>query len=349
MPAPRPAAAPAAPSMQPLEKLDSMQRAAVLMMLFGERAAAAVLKNLTPAEVQHLGAAMYSVGDVDQLTLEHVVEHFLIELNNETGLNHGAPVYIRSMMTEALGEDKAQSIISRINPSSAERPIEILDWMDARSIAELIIDEHPQIIALVVACLDYSLAADVLTLLPEDIQPDIIHRIADLTSIQPEALRDLEQVMQRKFKAASTSRASQIGGVKAAARIMNFTRTQTEQRIMREVRKEDKELMQSIMDNMFVFENLEQSDERSLQTLLRSVDNEQLVLALKGASEGLRDKLLGCMSSRAAANLKDEMEALGPVRLTDVQEAQKAIVATARKLSDEGTIVLAGRGGEQMV
>lgn len=349
MPAPNPAPAAAPTGPSPAEKLTPIQRAAVLMMLFGERAAAAVLRNLSPAEVQHLGAAMYSVGDVDQLTLEHVVEEFLVGLNRETGLNHGAPVYIRSVMTEALGEDKAQSIISRINPSSAERPIEILDWMDARSISELIVDEHPQIIALVVACLDYGLAADVLSLLPDDIQPDIIRRIAELSSIQPEALRDLEQVMQRKFKASATTRASQIGGVKAAARIMNFTRMQMEQRILREVRKDDKDLMQSIMDNMFVFDNLEKSDDRSLQTLLRNVDNEQLVLALKGASEGLRDKLLGCMSSRAAANLRDEMEALGPVRLTDVQEAQKAIVATARRLSDEGTIVLAGRGGEQMV
>jgi flagellar motor switch protein FliG len=349
MPAPRPATAPAPPAPPPLAKLTPVQRAAVLMMLFGERAAAAVLRNLSPSEVQQLGAAMYSLGDVDQLTLEHVVEEFLVGLNRETGLNHGAPVYIRSVMTEALGEDKAQSIISRINPSSAERPIEILDWMDAKSIAELIVDEHPQIIALVIACLEHALAADVLGLLPEGTQPDIIRRIADLTSIQPEALRDLEEVMQRKFKASANTRASQIGGVKAAARIMNFTRTQTEQRIMREVRKEDKDLMQSIMDNMFVFDNLEKSDERSLQTLLRSVDNEQLVLALKGTSEGLRDKLLGCMSSRAAANLRDEMEAMGPVRLTDVQEAQKTIVAVARKLSDEGTIVLAGRGGEQMV
>jgi flagellar motor switch protein FliG len=350
MPAPRPAPAVATPTgLPPTEKLAPIQRAAVLMMLFGERAAAAVLRNLSPADVQQLGAAMYSVGDVDQLMLEHVVDEFLVGLNRETGLNHGAPVYIRSVMTEALGEDKAQSIISRINPSSAERPIEILDWMDARSISELIMDEHPQIIALVIACLDYGLGADVLSLLPDAQQPDVIRRIAELSSIQPEALRDLEQVMQRKFKASATTRASQIGGVKAAARIMNFTRTQMEQRIMREVRKEDKDLMQSIMDNMFVFDNLEKSDDRSLQTLLRSVDNEQLVLALKGAGEELRDKLLGCMSTRAAANLRDEMEALGPVRLTDVQEAQKAIVATARRLSDEGTIVLAGRGGEQMV
>lgn len=349
MPAPRPVSIDPVARPKTSVELTKLQKAAVLMLLFGERAAAAVLKNLTPVEVQNLGAAMYAIGDVDQESLEDVVEEFLTGLSAETGLGLGAPVYIRQVMTEALGEDKAQSIISRINPSSAERPIEILDWMDARSIAELILDEHPQIIALVIACLEYGLAAEVLTMLPEGVQADVVRRIAALSTIQPEALRDLEQVMQKKFKASSTTRASQIGGVKAAARIMNFTKTATEQRILRDVRKDDKDLMMAIQDNMFIFDNLVKSDDRSLQTLLRSVDNDQLVLALKGADEVLRDKLLGCMSTRAAANLRDEMEAMGPVRLTDVQEAQKAIVATARRLSDEGTIVLAGRGGEQMV
>jgi flagellar motor switch protein FliG len=348
MPAPRPTQT-TEDGSTPRGPLTNLERAAVLMLLFGERAAAAILKNLSPLEVQHLGAAMYAIGDVDPSELEELVETFLQGLSEETGLGIGAPVYIRSMMTEALGEDKAQSIISRINPASAERPIEILDWMDARSIAELIADEHPQIMALVIACLDYSLGAEVLTMLPDTLQPDLVSRIANLNTVQPEALRDLENVMQRKFKASSTSRASQIGGVKAAARIMNFTKTAMEQRIMREVRKDDKDLMQSIQDNMFVFDNLVKSDERSLQTLLRNIENEQLVLALKGADEALREKLLGCMSTRAAANIRDEMEALGPVRLTEVQEAQKAIIATARRLSDEGTIVLAGRGGEQMV
>jgi flagellar motor switch protein FliG len=348
MPAPRPTQTTDNGST-PRGPLTNLERAAVLMLLFGERAAAAILKNLSPLEVQHLGAAMYSIGDVDPSELEELVETFLRGLSAETGLGIGAPIYIRSMMTEALGEDKAQSIISRINPASAERPIEILEWMDARSIAELIADEHPQIMALVIACLDYGLAAEVLAMLPDSLQPDLVSRIANLSTVQPEALRDLEHVMQRKFKASSTSRASQIGGVKAAARIMNFTKTAMEQRIMREVRKDDKDLMQSIQDNMFVFDNLVKSDERSLQTLLRNVENEQLVLALKGADEALREKLLGCMSTRAAANIRDEMEALGPVRLTEVQEAQKAIIATARRLSDEGTIVLAGRGGEQMV
>jgi flagellar motor switch protein FliG len=221
--------------------------------------------------------------------------------------------------------------------------------MDARSISELILDEHPQIVALIISYLDYGLAADVLTLLPQDMQPEIVRRIATLETVQPEAVRELERVMQRKFKQNTTLRASQIGGVKAAAKIMNFTKTAMESRIMKSIAKENKVLMTAIQDNMFVFDNLILSDDRSLQTLLRSLPQEALVLALKGADEALREKLFGCMSTRAAANLKDEMEALGPVRLTDVQEAQKQIINIARKLSDDGTIVLAGRGGDEMV
>lgn len=325
------------------------QKAAVLMMLFGEETAAEVLRNLAPREVQHLGAAMYQVGDVDNETLDKVVEQFLLALREENGIGIGAASYVKNIMTEALGDDKAQSVLSRINPMDTQKPIEILDWMDARAIAELIADEHPQIMALVIACLDYGLAAEVLSLLPHELQGDLMHRIASLNTVQPEPLKELEQVMQRKFKQSTTMRASQIGGVKAAARILNFTRTEMEQRILGTLRKEDKDLMQSIEDNMFVFDNLIKSDDRSMQTLMRSIEAELLVLALKGADEALQDKLLSCMSTRAAANIRDEMEAMGPVRLTEVQDAQKQIVAIARRMADDGSIVLAGRGGEQMV
>jgi len=252
-------------------------------------------------------------------------------------------------MTRALGEDKAESVLSRITPSSTERPIEILDWMDARSIAELIIDEHPQIIALVISYLDFGLGADVLGQLPEDQQADVVARIATLQTVQPDALRELETVMQRKFKANTSLRASQVGGVNAAAKIMNFTKQAMEARIMNALKDDDEDLMIAIQESMFVFDNLIMSDDKSLQTLLRSVDTEDLVLALKGADEPLRDKLFSCMSSRAAANLQDEMEALGPVRLTEVQEAQKRIINVARRMSDEGSIVLAGRGGDDFV
>ena len=330
-------------------ELTGTQKSAILMMLLGEDEAAEILKNLSPREVQHLGGAMYSVQGVEQNTVNAVLDEFLAIIKQQTSLGLGAGNYIRNVLTKALGGDKAQSVLSRITPASSERPIEILDWMDARAISELIIDEHPQIVALIISYLDYGLAADVLGLLPLELQPEVVRRIATLETVQPDAVRELERVMQQKFQANTTLRASQIGGVKAAAKIMNFTKTAMEQRIMKDIKKENKDLMQSIQDNMFVFDSLVISDERSLQTLLRAIDAELLVLALKGADEVLREKLFSCMSTRAAANIKDEMEALGPVRLTEVQEAQKQIIAVARKMSDDGTIVLAGRGGDEMV
>ncbi|MFB0993640.1 MAG: flagellar motor switch protein FliG [Paracoccaceae bacterium] len=332
-----------------LEKLTGTQKSAILMMLLGEDEAAEILKHLSPREVQHLGTAMYSVAGVEQDTVNAVLDEFLAVIKKQTGLGLGAGNYIRNVLTKALGNDKAQSVMSRITPTSSERPIEILDWMDARAISELILDEHPQIVALIISYLEYDLAADVLGLLPEEMQPEVVRRIATLETVQPEAVRELERVMQEKFQANTSLRASQIGGVKAAAKIMNFTKTVMEQRIMKEIRKESKELMQAIQDSMFVFDSLVQSDERSLQTLLRSIETEVLVLALKGSDKALADKLFSCMSTRAAANIKDEMEALGPVRLTEVQEAQKQIINVARRMSDDGTIVLAGRGGDEMV
>ncbi|MDA8654820.1 flagellar motor switch protein FliG [Alphaproteobacteria bacterium] len=331
------------------DNLTGTQKSAILMMLLGEDEASEILKNLTPKEVQHLGAAMYSVQGLSQDAVNAVLDEFLSTMKEQTSLGLGAGNYIRNVLTKALGDDKAQSVLSRITPSSSDRPIEILDWMDARSISELIVDEHPQIIALVISYLESDLGADVLMLLPEDAQPEVIERIATLQTVQPEALRELEEVMQRKFKSNTSLRASQVGGVKAAGNIMNYTQQNMEARIMKVIGKNDKDLMQAIMESMFVFENLIMSDEKSLQVLLRSVNTEDLVLALKGADDQLREKLFSCMSSRAAANIMDEMDALGPVRLTEVQEAQKAIINVARRLSDEGTIVLAGRGGDDFV
>jgi flagellar motor switch protein FliG len=278
-----------------------------------------------------------------------VLDEFLAIIKKQTSLGLGAGNYIRNVLNRALGEDKAQSVLSRITPASSERPIEILDWMDGRSIAELLQDEHPQIIALIISYLDYSQASDVLNLLPEDLQPEIVQRIATLETVDPEALRELELVMQMKFKANTSLRSTKVGGVKAAAKIMNFTKANMEKRILGAIRRNDKDLMQAIQDNMFTFDNLGMSDDRSLQTLLRMVEPEDLIMALKGATVELQEKLFGCMSTRAASNIKDEMEVLGPVRLTEVQTAQKQIIEVARKMSDEGTIVLAGRGGDEMV
>ena len=331
------------------EELTGTQKSAILMMLVGEDEATEILKNLSPREVQHLGASMYSVQGLDQDTVNLVLDEFLAIIKEQTSLGLGAGNYIRNVMTKALGDERAQSVLSRITPTSTERPIEILDWMDARSISELILDEHPQIIALIISYLDHGQASDVLAQLPAEAQADVITRVATLQTVQPEALRELEIVMQRKFQANTSLRASQVGGVPAAAKIMNFLTQDIEARIMSALKDNDEDLMVAIQESMFVFDNLIMSDDKSMQIIIRSVDNEDLVLALKGADEPLSEKILSCMSTRAAANIKDELEALGPVRLTEVQEAQKRIINVARRLSDEGSIVLAGRGGDDFV
>ena len=278
-----------------------------------------------------------------------VLDEFLAIIKGQTSLGIEGTSYIKNVLTKALGEDKAESVLGRITPQDSVKAIEILEWLDARSIAELILEEHPQIIALIISYLEPGIAADVLNLLPENIQSDIVKRIATLQTIQPEALSELNRVMQKVFSSNASLRASKVGGVQAAAKIMNFCKQDMEGRIMKDILKADKALMQGIQDNMFVFETLLLSDDKSLQTLLRAVDDELIILALKGADDELRSKLFGCMSQRAAANIQDEMEALGPVRLTEVQEAQKQIIAIARRMSDEGSIVLAGRGGDDFV
>ena len=329
--------------------LTGTQKSAILMMLLGEDGAAEILRNLSPKEAQSLGSEMYSVKDIDQETVNHVLNEFLSIVRQQTGLGFGSGNYIKNVFTKALGDDKAESILTRITPSSSEKPIELLEWMDARSIAELISAEHSQIISLVLSYLEYDLAAEVLSLLPVELQPEIITRIATLETVQPDALLNLQEILQKKFKENSSVKATKIGGIEAAAKIINFSNNSIEKKILETIKEKDADLLLAIQDRMFIFDNLILSDERALQTLLSEVEEEVLALALKGADEVLRDKLLSCMSKRAASNIKDEIEVMGPVRLSEVQEAQKTIVSVARKLSDEGKIVLAGSGGEEMV
>ena len=292
---------------------------------------------------------MYTVQGLDQDTVNQVLDEFLAIIKTQTDLGMGSSNYIRNVMTKALGENKAQSVLGRITPTESDKPIEILDWMDARSVAELISDEHPQIMSLIISYLDAGVAADVLVMLPEDLQADIIHRIATLETVQPDALSELERVMQLKFKTNTSLRASSVGGVKAAAQIMNFTKQNMEQRIVKSLGEKDRLLAKEIQESMFTFDTLILMDDRSMQTLIRNIDQEVLIIALKGTDEELKKKIFSSMSQRASANIQDEMEVLGPLRLTEVQEAQKAIINTARTMSDEGSIVLAGRGGDDFV
>jgi flagellar motor switch protein FliG len=249
-------------------------------------------------------------------------------------------------MEQALGPERAESVLARITPPTDSRALDALRWMDARTIVALIEHEHPQIAALVLAHLEPPMAADVLQLLPMDLQSDVIYRVATLESVTAEALDELERVLVREVARTSSTPATARGGAAEAAKIMNNTRPGADQRIIRSLAKVDKKLAQTIEDAMFIFENLIDVDEKNLGMLLRNVESDVLVVALKGADEKLREKILGCMSSRAADSIRDEMEARGPMRLAEVLEAQKEVLAVARRLADAGTIMLAGRGDD---
>lgn len=330
-------------------QLTGAQKSAILMMLLGEDGAAEILKNLSPKEVQSLGKEMYSVKNVGQETVNAVLNEFLDIVREHTGLGFGTDGYIQNVFQKALGDEKAETILSRITPTEAQKPIDLLEWMDARSIAELISTEHPQIISLVLSYLDHDLAAEALQFIPEELQPEIITRIATLDTVQPEALYNLQEVLKRRFKENTAVKATKIGGVEAAAKIMNFSNSSTEQKVLQSMKETNSDLLTAIQDQMFVFENLSLSEERDLQVLLREVEEDMLILALKGADEILREKLLSCVSKKAAANIRDEIAIMGPVKLTEVRKAQKQIVTIARELSAEGKLVLAGTGGEEMI
>ena len=328
-----------------VEALSNTQRAAVMLMLLGEEEAANVIRHLAPKEVQHLSAAMISVADLSQEAVSVVLDGFIATIKKQTNLGGGID-YLEAVLKQAIGEDKASSVLSRIMPASANRGLEVLQWMDARSITEMIADEHPQIIAIVLSFLDYDVAADVLRFLPEHLRPEVLGRVASLETIQPTAMQELEAIMRQQFSSNSSLKSSSVGGVKAAAKIMNFVKSDIEQGMMKTLTERNSDLAQRIQDNMIAFENLSGCDNRSIQTLMRAVPSELLMVALKGADDLAKDKFLSNMSARAREMFVDEMEARGPLRLSDVEDAQKQILRTARRLSDAGEMMLAGRGAD---
>lgn len=326
--------------------LSGSERAAILLLSLGEEAAAAVLQRMDPKEVQKLGAAMASLEGVSQPKAEAVINDFAEAMRQQTSLGVGSDDYIRNTLVAALGEDKAGRVIDRILIGKNSKGLESLKWMDARGIADLIRGEHPQIIAIVLSYLDPDQSAAVLPLLPERDRPDVLMRIASLDGIQARALVELDEIIERQFSGSNSSKASSVGGVKAAANIMNHLEATTEQSLMAAIRERNERLSGEIEELMFVFDNLADLEDRSLQTLLRDISNDQLVVALRGATPELQEKFFSNMSSRAAEMVKEDMEVRGPVRLADVDAAQKEILATARKLAEDGDIQLGGSSEE---
>ena len=327
-----------------LDSLTGAQRAAVLMLLLGEQQAAEIIRFLNPKEVQSLGGAMVSVADLSQEAVNVVLDEFVATLKKQTSLGLGTGDYVEKVLKRALGEDKASSVLSRIMPGQGSKGLEILKWMDARSIAEMIRGEHPQVVAIILSVLEHIVAADVLNFLPAEARPEIIQRIASLDTVQPSAMEELEQIMMKQFSTNSSSKSSSFGGVKAAAQIMNSVKVELESAIMSGLSVIDADLMQKIQDNMFTFENLVSVDNRGIQAIMRTAEPDMLMVALKGAPDYVKDKFLDNMSARARVMFVDDMESKGPLRITEVEEAQKNIMRMARKLSDAGELVLAGGG-----
>ena len=322
---------------------------AILLMSLGEEEAAEVFKHLSPKDAQKLGAAMAALKNISREKIDTVLEKFSTDAGQQTSLGNDSDEYIRAVLTRALGEDKAKLVLDRILQSGDTAGIESLKWMDAAAVAELIKNEHPQIIASILVHLERDHAASILNALGERLRGDVVMRVATLDGIHPNALRELNDTIAKVLAGSDQIKKAALGGVRAAAEILNFVGSTSEASILDTVRTVDDGIAQGIIDEMFVFENLMDIDDRGIQAMLKEVQSESLVVALKGAAPDLRDKILRNMSSRAAEMLKEDLESRGPVRISEVEGEQKEILKIVRRLADEGQIVLGGSGDEGFV
>lgn len=332
-----------------VEKITGTERAAIFMMSLGEQDTAEILKHMGPKEVQKVGAAMASLTNISKAKVNDILTEFAQTVQEQTALGIGSEEYIRNVLVGALGEDKAGGVIDRILLGNNSKGLESLKWMDPRAVAEIIRLEHPQITSIVLSYLDSDHAADVLGYFPERVRADVLMRIATLDGIQPAALQELNDILESQFSGNSSVKKSGVGGVKTAANILNFMDASAESAITSAITEADAELASEIQDMMFVFDNLADVDDRGMQQLLREVSSENLILALKGADDVIKEKIFRNMSERAAEMMRDDLEAKGPVRLKDVETAQKEILLIARRMADSGEIALGGAGSEEYV
>ncbi|MCO4756751.1 MAG: flagellar motor switch protein FliG [Oceanospirillaceae bacterium] len=330
-------------------ELTNLDKAAILLISLGESDAAEILKHLGPKQVQSIGQAMAALDNIPQSKVESVVTDFLGLLGDQTGIGINNDAYIRAMLNEALGEEKAKTLLDRILISKNTSGLDTLRWMEPRQIAEIIHYEHPQIQAVIISYLEPDVAAAVLSFFDEKVRLDIVMRVASLDSIQPVALQELNDILERQLTGGGgTNTVSNLGGVESAASIMNFIDSNIEAEVMDGIKEADEIMANKIADMMFVFENLIDVEDRGIQAILREVSTDVLVLALKGADTALQEKIFRNMSKRAAELLRDDLEAKGPVRVSEVEDAQRDVLSTARRLADEGEILLGG-GGDEMI
>ncbi|MGB7481744.1 MAG: flagellar motor switch protein FliG [Burkholderiaceae bacterium] len=326
-----------------------VQKGAILMLALGEDEAAEVMKYLGPREVQKLGAAMSVMKGVANEDLQVVLQEFRTETELQTSLGLDSDEYIRTVLTKALGSDKASSLLNRILGGRDASGIESLKWMDAQSVAELIRNEHPQIIATILVHLERYHACEVLDQFTERLRNDVVLRIATLDGVQPAALRELNEVLTKLLSGNENLKKKPMGGVRAAAEILNFLSGENEASVMENLKAYDADMAQRIMDEMFVFDNIMDIDDRGIQTILREVQSDSLIIALKGAPPELREKIFKNMSQRAAEMMREDLESKGPVRLSEVEAQQKEILQIVRRLADEGQVMLGAKGDDAYV
>ncbi len=328
---------------------EGIEKGAILLLSLGEDGATEVFKHLGPREVQKLGLAMSNLKNVTREKVDSVLSAFRSRAEEKSSLGLNSGEYLRSVLTKALGDDKAGNLIDRILHGGDTSGIEGLKWMDSAAVAELIKNEHPQIIATILVHLDREQASEILSLLTDRLRNDVLLRIATLDGIQPAALRELNDVLTKLLSGNNNVKKSAMGGARAAAEILNFMSGNLEGGLIEGVKEYDAELAQKILDEMFVFENIMDIDDRGIQLLLREIQSESLIVALKGASEELREKVFKNMSQRAAEMLRDDLEGRGPVRVSEVEAEQKEVLKIVRRLSDEGQIVIGGKGDDSYI
>lgn len=330
------------------ELMNGTQRAALLLLSLGEAEAAEVLKFMDAKEVQQLGTAMASLKDVSKEDASAVLDGFITDFEGQTAFGIASQDYVRKVLTNAFSESRAAAIMDRMITGEDASSIDALKWMSCREIVDIIDGEHPQIVAIIVSFLESDIAAEVIDEIPEDKRADVVMRIANMTDVQQSALAEIEALIANKSEDSSKTGVRRVGGTRVAAAIVNALGGEKGDAILSDIKEENADLSERIQEMMFVFDSLLTVDDRGIQALLREISNELLVVALKGAVPEMQEKILKNMSKRAAALLRDDMEAKGPTRLSEVEQAQREILEAARRLADAGDIDLGG-GGEEYV
>ncbi len=332
-----------------VDKLEGVEKAAILLLSLSEEDAAQILKHLEPKQVQKVGIAMAQLDDLSQDKIAAVHRLFIDQIQDYSTIGFQSEDFIKKALTAALGEEKAATLLDQIILGGGAKGLDSLKWMDSKQVANIIRNEHPQIQTIVLAYLSPDQSAEILGQFPDKVRIDLTMRIANLEEVQPAALQELNEIMEKQFAGQAGAQAAKMGGMKAAAEIMNFLDTNIEGQLMDAMREHDEEMAQQIQDLMFVFDNLIDVDDRGIQAILREVQQDSLMKAIKGADDSLKDKILKNMSKRAAEMLADDLEAMPPIRVSEVESAQKEILAIARRLADAGEIMLGGGGGDDFL